>query len=228
MKINIYYGGRGIIGDPSLYAVNKIMKVFEELNVKCERFDLYDMKNNITTLPQTLKDADGIILASTVEWHGVGGYLYNFLDACWLYGDKEKLQSIYMIPVILSTTYGEKDAELDLIKAWVTLGGLIGQGITGYFPDAVELESNENYNLLIEDTAENFYKTINKKKIAMPVSTKEISRKVSKTRPAFLTPQETEQLSKYASDESYVQQQKEDIATGCSFQASFIGVVFSR
>ena len=211
MKINIYYGGRGIIGDPSLYAVNKMMKVFEELNVKCERFDLHDMKNNITTLPQTLKDADGIILASTVEWHGVGGYIYNFLDACWLYGDKEKLSGIYMMPVILSTTYGERDAELDLTKAWVTLGGMIGQGITGYFPDVAELEGSESYNLLLEDTAENFYKTINKKKISMPVSTREISQKVSKTRPVFLTPQETEQLSEYISDENYVTKQKQDI-----------------
>ncbi len=37
-----------------------------------------------------MKDADGIILATTVEWLGIGGFMYQFLDACWLYGDKEK------------------------------------------------------------------------------------------------------------------------------------------
>ncbi|HOO80631.1 MAG TPA: SCP-2 sterol transfer family protein, partial [Lachnospiraceae bacterium] len=94
MKINIYYGGRGLIGDPTLYVVKKIMQVLEELNVHVERYDLYDQKNNITTLPQSLKEADGVILATTVEWHGVGGYMMSFLDACWLFGDKEKIRKI--------------------------------------------------------------------------------------------------------------------------------------
>ena len=66
MKINIYYGGRGMIGDPTLYVMNKIQKVLKELNVTVERYDLYEIKNNITALPQTLKDADGVILATTV------------------------------------------------------------------------------------------------------------------------------------------------------------------
>ena len=66
MKVNIYYGGRGLIGDPTLYVINKMKKVLEELNVTVEKYDLHECKNSITTLPNTLKDADGIILASTV------------------------------------------------------------------------------------------------------------------------------------------------------------------
>ena len=69
MKINIYYGGRGLIDDPTLYVINKMEEVFRELRVTVERFQLCDLKNSITTLPQTLKDADGIILATTVEWN---------------------------------------------------------------------------------------------------------------------------------------------------------------
>ncbi len=84
MKINIYYGGRGLIGDPTLYVLNKIQEVLRELNVTVERYDLYEFKNNIVTLPQTLKDADGVILATTVEWYGIGGYMQQLLDACWL------------------------------------------------------------------------------------------------------------------------------------------------
>ena len=64
MKINIYYGGRGLIGDPTLFAVRRMMTVFEELNVKVTKYDLFDQKNNITTLPQTLKEADAVILAT--------------------------------------------------------------------------------------------------------------------------------------------------------------------
>ena len=95
MKVNIYYGGRGLMDDPTLYVINKMQEVLEELNVKVERFMLNELKNTITTLPQTLKEADGIILAATVEWYGIGGYMQQFLDACWLYGDKEKIAKIY-------------------------------------------------------------------------------------------------------------------------------------
>jgi len=73
VKINIYYGGRGLIGDPTLYVLNKMQEVLRELNVNMERYDLYEFKSNIITLSQTLKDADGVILATTVEWFGIGG-----------------------------------------------------------------------------------------------------------------------------------------------------------
>ena len=91
MKINIYYGGRGLIDDPTLFVIGKMQEVLEELRVKVERFNLYELKNGITALPQSLKDADGIILATTVEWYGIGGFMQQFLDSCWLYGDKEKI-----------------------------------------------------------------------------------------------------------------------------------------
>lgn len=91
MRINIYYGGRGLLEDPTLFAINKLVEVLQELRVEVERYNLFEEKNNISMLPQTLKDADGVILATTVEWIGIGGYMQQFLDACWFYGDKEKL-----------------------------------------------------------------------------------------------------------------------------------------
>ena len=47
MKINLYYGGRGLIDDPTLFVINKIQEVLEELRVTVVRFNLYEMKNNI-------------------------------------------------------------------------------------------------------------------------------------------------------------------------------------
>lgn len=211
MKINIYYGGRGIIGDPTLDVIKRMMQVFEELNVQVVRYDLYDQKNNISMLPQSLKDADGVILASTVEWHGVGGYIINFLDACWLYGDKEKIGQIYMIPVVMSTTYGEKEGQLDLINAWEALGGNIGNGLCGYIPDVGELEVNEQYQKIIEKCAENFYRSINQKTSSLPSSSQAVTQKVYKTMNNFFSQQETEQLSEYVSDDKYVDKQKKDI-----------------
>ena len=80
MNVNIYYGGRGIIDDPTLFVINKMQEILEELRVKVTRYNLYESKNTISTLPQTLRDADGIILATTVEWFGIGGYMQQFLD----------------------------------------------------------------------------------------------------------------------------------------------------
>ena len=211
MKINIYYGGRGLIGDPSLTVVKMMMSVFEELNVRVDKYDLFEHKNEMTKLPQTLKDADGVILASTVEWHGCGGYMASFLDACWLYGDKEKIEKLYMAPVVMSTTYGEKEGELDLINAWLSLGGITCAGISGYAPEASELENNKQYRKLIETTAENIYRAVNKHAYSLPTSNGVVRQVSYRTLNTSYTQQETEQLSEYASDDKYVEKQKEDI-----------------
>ena len=211
MNINIYYGGRGLIDDPTLYVINKMQEVFEELHVKVTRYNLHEMKNTITTLPQTLKEADGIVLATTVEWYGIGGYMQQFLDACWLYGDKEKIAKIYMCPIVMSTTYGEREGKLTLANAWEILGGLPCSGICGYIADTVMLEMNEQYSVIIEKKAENMYRTISQKLASFPASNQAVKQMVSFTQNVDFTPQETEQLSQYASDDSYVQRQKEDI-----------------
>lgn len=211
MKINIYYGGRGLMGDPTLYVINKVQEVLEELRVSVERYNLYELKNNITTLPQTLKEVDGIILATTVEWHGIGGYMQQFLDSCWLYGDKEKIKKIYMCPIVMSTTYGEREGKSSLATAWEILGGRPCSGICGYIADTAELEMNEEYINLIEKKAENMYRTINQKAASLPASNQAVEKAISNTKNIDLTPQESEQLSEYVADDGYVQRQKEDI-----------------
>ncbi|MCR4634867.1 MAG: SCP2 sterol-binding domain-containing protein [Butyrivibrio sp.] len=211
MKINIYYGGRGIVDDPSLYVINRMTDVLKELNVEVQRFNLFDQKSAITALPGTLKDADGIILSSTVEWYGIGGYLMEFLDACWLYGDKDKIGRMYMMPVIMSTTYGEREGVTSLETAWEILGGLPCDGVCGYIADTSLFDSNQDYIRLIEKKAENFYRTISQKIPALPASNQVVKQKVSLTKSVDLTPQESEQLSKYVSDDRYVQTQKADI-----------------
>ncbi len=211
MKINIYYGGRGLMDDPTLFVINKMQEVLEELHVTVERFNLHELKNQITTLPQTLKTADGIILATTVEWHGIGGYMHQFLDACWLYGDKEKIEKIYMCPVVMATTYGEREGKLTLATAWEILGGLPCSGMCGYIADTTQLELNKDYINIIEKKAENMYRTINQKMASLPASNQAVKQMVSSTKNIDLTPQESEQLSQYASDDTYVLRQKADI-----------------
>ncbi len=211
MQINIYYGGRGLMDDPTLFCVGKMQEVLEELRVTVETYNLYELKNSITTLPQTLKNADGIILATTVEWHGIGGYMQQFLDACWLYGDKELISRIYMCPVVMATTYGEREGKLHLSEAWEILGGIPCNGVCGYILDSTVIENNSEYINIIERTAESLYRTINQHIPSLPASNHAVKQKISITKNIDLTPQESEQLSQYASDEIYVQRQKEDI-----------------
>ncbi len=228
MKINIYYGGRGLLDDPTLYVINKIEEVLKELRVEVTRYNIYEHKNAISTLPLTLKEADGIILATTVEWLGIGGYMQQFLDACWLYADKEKLSSIYMQPVVMSTTYGEREGVLTLENAWEILGGLLCSGLSGYVDDLVAFEMNHDYNLLIEKKAENLYRTISQKMKSLPTSNQAITKTVQRTQKLELTPQESEQLSQYVSDDTYVKTQREDIEELASMFKEMLGEMKAR
>lgn len=223
MKINIYYGGRGLLDDPTLYVLNKMEDVLKELRVTVERYNIYEHKNEISTLPHTFKDADGIILATTVEWLGIGGYMQQFLDACWLYGDKELMSSLYMQPIVMSTTYGEREGVLTLENAWEILGGQPCSGLCGYVEDLVTFEMNKEYTLIIEKKAENLYRSISQKLKVLPSSNQAIKQNVLRTQSMDLTPQESEQLSKYVSDDSYVKKQKEDIEELASMFKDILG-----
>ncbi len=223
MKINIYYGGRGLLDDPTLYVLDKMEDVLKELRVNVERYNIYEHKNEIATLPQTFKDADGIILATTVEWLGIGGYMQQFLDACWLYGDKEKIRTIYMQPIVMSTTYGEREGELTLANAWEILGGQPCPGLCGYVEDLVSFQMNKEYTVIIEKKAENLYRMISQKMMSLPTSNSAVKQSVLRTQQMNLTPQESEQLSKYVSNDSYVKQQKEDIEELASMFKDMLG-----
>ena len=210
MNINIYYGGRGLIEDPTLHVLEKIENVLDELHVNVNKYNLYEIRNAITTLPQTLKEADGIILASSVEWMGIGGLMTEFLDACWLYGDKSKISETYMQPVVIATTYGEKEAMLTLKNAWGMLGGIVCEGLEAYVEDTSDFIRNKDYVDLIEKKSEDLYRSISKKTKNLPSSTNALKQSMLKDS-LNLTPQESEQLSKYVADDIYVKKQKEDI-----------------
>ena len=200
-----------MIEDPTIYVINKLMEVLKELRVEVTRYNLYEEKHSMSALTRTLKECDGVILASTVEWIGIGGLMQQFLDDCWLYADKEHLANVYMLPVVTSMSYGEKDAEYSLIKAWDMLGGISCHGISAYVQDHVEFETNPNYGFLIEKEAESLYRAISQKRATFPCSSNAVKKNVLRKNTLDLTPQESEQLSVYASNDSYVKKQKEDI-----------------
>ena len=211
MRVNIYYGGRGLIEDPTIYVINKLTEVLKELRVEVTRYNLHEEKHSMSALTRTLKECEGVILATTVEWLGIGGLMQQFLDDCWLYADKENLSNVYMLPVVTSMSYGEKDAEYSLIKAWDMLGGISCRGISAYVENHIEFETNPEYAVLIEREAESLYRAISQKRTTFPCSSNAVKKNVLRKNTLELTPQESEQLSVYVSNDSYVKKQKEDI-----------------
>ena len=223
MKINIYYGGRGVLDDPTLYVLKRMEAVLMELRVDVKTYNLYEYKNEITTLPETLKEPDGIILATTVEWMGIGGYMTQFLDACWLYGDKTRIADIYMQPVVISKTYGEREGMMTLENAWEILGGHLCSGLCGYVEDRTAFESDQDFLHIIEKKAENLYRTISQKATSLPASNQAITRTIMRTETLKLSPQESEQLSRNLADDNYVQKQKQDVIELSSIYRNMLG-----
>jgi putative sterol carrier protein len=100
---------------------------------------------------------------------------------------------------------------MNLIQSWEMLGGIPGVNICAYVDNHLEFETNSQYNHKIEKSAEQFYQGMAKRVIAFPSSIHEVKKNVLRSRSLTLTPQESEQLSTYVSDDKYVKKQKEDI-----------------
>ena len=128
-----------------------------------------------------------------------------------------------MCPIVMSTTYGEQEGKLNLATAWEILGGLPCSGLCGYIADTALLEENGDYIRIIEKNAENLYRTINQKMPCLPASNQAVKQKVAITKSINFTPQESEQLSQYVSDDTYVQRQKEDIQELASLFRDMMG-----
>ena len=128
-----------------------------------------------------------------------------------------------MQPVVLSTTTGEREAMLTLENAWETLGGPLCEGLCGYVADAAEFSANRDFEKIIEKKAENLYRTLSQKPKALPSSKQAVSQSVQRTQRIILTPQESEQLSQYVTDDRYVKKQKEDIIELSSMYRNLLG-----
>lgn len=85
------------------------------------------------------------------------------------------------------------------------------------------MEENGDYIRIIEKNAENLYRTINQKMPCLPASNQAVKQKVAITKTVQFTPQESEQLSQYVADDTYVQRQKADIQELASLFRDMMG-----
>ncbi|GMQ57108.1 hypothetical protein AN1V17_15030 [Vallitalea sediminicola] len=170
MKIIIIYTGNGLVDDLSLAAVKRIHTVLNELEVNVKQFNLeYD---DITEeFFKELLTAEGVVLATTVEWIGIGGRMQTFLDRCYHSNQQELFEDKYLMSVVLTKVSGDRDASNHLIKCWDMLGGMEGVNICGKIEKFVEIETNEKIISIIDKKTEDFYRVLNQKRDTLPTGT---------------------------------------------------------
>ena len=138
MKINIYYGGRGLLDDPTLYVLNKMEECFKRTSCDCRAHTIsMSIKMRLQHLPQTYErrgwnysgDDSGMArnwrIHAAVSWMRAG-----FMET------RKRLSVTYMQPIVMSTTYGEREGEMTLCQcmgdSWRTA---MLQDLCGYVED---------------------------------------------------------------------------------------------
>ncbi|PKM93562.1 MAG: hypothetical protein CVU84_15405 [Firmicutes bacterium HGW-Firmicutes-1] len=170
LKAIIIYGGDGYADDPTLVAIDRISNVLTELNTSIVRFDLYKDNYDIQEFFVELSEARAVVIATTVEWLGIGGYLQLFLDKCWKYGNKTYFSDVYLFGVVISKQHYERDTYNHLIKSWELLGGVEGGNICANIKKSVELETNVAMLNSIDKKTEEFYRIAHQNRPNLPTS----------------------------------------------------------
>ena len=218
-KVIIVYGGDGYADDPNLVVIDRIAHVLTELNTSILRIDLYKQNYSIQDFFHELKDTKSVVLATTVEWIGIGGHMQMFLDQCWQYGNKELFKDVYLFGVVISRQGYERDTYNHLIKSWELLGGVEGEHICSCIKTSVDLETNRNLLETIEKKVEQFYRLSYQSRVMLPTSIR--MNKVYMEVPTTPNTQESGEIQENQNKEStsaishydeYMEKQQKDIA----------------
>ena len=169
-KVILIYGGTGLINDPTSVVADRISHVLAELNVTIDRIDLYKKQHTIRQFLEALEQADGVILATTVTWFGIGGLMQTFLDQAYQSGQFEIFEGTYLYSVAISQNAFERDALDHLIKSWEILGGIEGTSLCAAIESSVDVETNKHILQAIERRTEDFYRVMNQQRLALPTS----------------------------------------------------------
>lgn len=177
-KVVIVYGGDGYANDPTLVAVERIAYVLTELQVVIKRLDLYKNPLPMTEFFEEMSSADGVVLATTVEWYGIGGWLQSFLDVCFTKGRSELFEGIPLFGVVMARQAFEREGYNHLLKSWELLGGTEGGQLCGVLQNSVMLETNKTLIRVVDKKTEDYYRVLSQKREAFPTSTKTYELKI--------------------------------------------------
>ncbi len=170
LKAIIIYGGDGYMDDPTLVAIDRISNVLTELSANIIRMDLFRNEYDIQGFFKELEDTHAVVIATTVEWLGIGGHLQLFLDKCWKLGNKEYFNNVYLYGVVISKQHYERDAYNHLLKSWELLGGVEGTSLCASIKKSVDLETNSQLLNGIDKKTEEFYRIAHQNRGTFPTS----------------------------------------------------------
>lgn len=227
-KVVLVYGGSQLANDPTYVVVERISNVLTELNVTIKRIDLYKNSYNMNEFFEELSESDGVILASTVEWYGIGGLMQTFLDQAYMGNQFDIFEGTYLFGVVVSRQGFERDALNHMIKSWEILGGIEGVNLCASINSSADIETNKDLLFAIDKKAEDFYRFINQQRIAMPTSIHEnkvmikvpVSSEVDKGEQMYMNQvmnpvkkEETydNQMSFISNYDEFIEQQQKDI-----------------
>lgn len=154
--ITIVYGGLSIEDNPTKLACERIAEVFTELGLTVVSYDLITQDKE--KVLESLRQSAGVVLATTVEWFGIGYVMQQFLDECYLVKRDGMFDEIPLFSIVFSRNKMEKEASDYLNSAWQMLGGWKGVEVYGSFSNRYELLTNGEALTFIEKKAEQFYR----------------------------------------------------------------------
>lgn len=204
MDIIIIYGGNGLADDLSLAATKRIHTVLKELEVNVKEHHL-NFEDKTGEILKDIKASQGVVMATTVEWMGIGGRLQTFLDRCYHAGQKNVFAGKYLMSVALTQVSGECDANFYLQKAWDILGGREGISLYGRVEKFVDIETNQNITCIIDKKTEDFYRIINQKRQCLPNSMNSIPQSLDASHVAA-TAEKHNLFNQVVSDDTPLQQ----------------------
>lgn len=169
-KLILVYGGSQLSNDPSYAVAEQVSSVLTELNVGIKRIDLYKNDYRMEAFLDELEEADGVILATTVEWFGIGGYMQTFLDRAYMSGHFNMFEGTYLLNIVVSRHNFEREALNHQLKSWEILGGIEGVNICASIESSAQIETNNDLLFAIDKKAEDFYRIINQQRLPLPNS----------------------------------------------------------
>lgn len=169
-KVILVYGGNNLANDPTLVAAERVSSVLTELNVSVKRLDLHQDGYNMEDFFEALSESEGVILATTVTWYGIGGLMQSFLDKCYDSGQFACFEGVYLFGIVISKQAYERDALSHLLKSWDILGGVEGTTLCASIENSADLETDKNLLNAIDKKAEDYYRVLNQQRSILPTS----------------------------------------------------------
>ncbi|MCL2840016.1 MAG: SCP2 sterol-binding domain-containing protein [Defluviitaleaceae bacterium] len=142
----------------------RVEKVFTELDVHVENIDLSvvhppyfdgDTTQGIDKIVDSIKESDGIVLASTAQLFAPSALMQNFLEYLQHPDYDQALKEKYCLLISISQHGGEKSALAYLTRVVQHLGGY---AVAHIGLQAFHMENMDEVKDFIDKTAEDFYR----------------------------------------------------------------------